>query len=433
MHRAQVRDIVAKALGKNECEGPMAPKLNCGQRKACSVPPLSQSRRGDMACEILYVHKHVRRAASGESGPAARGIAIHDLLSTYIDHLVATKRTTDLELFDKLTQNVREDAREVLDKFRNNHAFDPEKIVATELYIALDEEFRPIEDTTDDRVAAYEGTLDLVMLNSLTEADIGDWKSYFQIIEADTFQSKLYPLLLMCLNPALESVKFTLEFIRYGASRCVEYTRDDVPWLMELARNERTRQKALHQLALTNEEANLKASPGRHCCWCPLLLQGCPIARTNPYAQMTGEERLRFALWLQEAEKENTRVLKELLVEAGPARYADDNQKEYAARFVPVEKRFYPYRDAAPILERWRETHSDDQTLLSNLSISGLSSLLKADKRQALATELAGVVEVRVDTELKVGPASQDDLARKEHNHERGRSSGPKQTSLGIG
>lgn len=386
-----------------------------------------------MACEMLYVQKHLLRVPSGESEPAARGIAIHEILSTYIDHLIATRRATDLELFDNLAQKVREDAGEVLDKFRNNHSFDPEKIVGTELYIALDEEFRPIEDITDDRVAAYEGTLDLVMLNSLTEADIGDWKSYYQIIEAETFQSKLYPLLLMCLNPALESVKFTLEFIRYGASRCVEYTRNDVPWLMELARKERTRQKALHQLALTNEEVNLKASPGRHCCWCPLVLEGCPIARTNPYAQMTREERLRFALWLQEAEKENTRVLKELSVEAGPAWYADDNQKEYAARFVPVEKRFYPYRDAAPILERWRETHSDDQALLSNISISGLSSLLKAEKRQSLATELASVVEIRVDTELKVGPASQDDLTRKEHNHERDRSSGPKQTPLGIG
>lgn len=402
-------------------------------QETAGIPPLSQSRRGDMACELLYIQKHVCHIASGESQPAARGIAIHEVLSTYIDHLVATKRATDLELFDKLAQDLHEDAGEVLDRFRSNHVFDPEKIVATELYIALNEEFRPIEDTTDDRVAAYEGTLDLVMLNSLTEAAIGDWKSYYQIIEADTFQSKLYPLLLMCLNPALESVKFTLEFIRYGASRCVEYTRNDLPWLMELARKERRRQKALHQRAGADGDANLKASPGRHCCWCSLLLQGCPIARINPYAQMTREERLRFALWLQEAEKENTRVLKELLVEEGPARYADDNQKEYAARFVPVEKRFYPYRNAAPILERWRETHSDDQTLVSNLSISGLPSLLKAEKRQSLATELASVVEVRVDTELKVGPASQDDLARKEHNHERDRSSGPKQTPLDIG
>jgi len=39
----------------------------------------------------------------------------------------------------------------------------------------------------------------------------------------------------MCHNPSLERVKFVLEFVRYGVSRCVEYTRTDLPWLKELA------------------------------------------------------------------------------------------------------------------------------------------------------------------------------------------------------
>jgi hypothetical protein len=88
-------------------------------RKA--IPPLSQSRHGDMACETLYAHKHVQRARMGESEPAARGTEIHQVLATYINHLVRTRRASDLE------------------------AFDPEKILATELHIALDENFLPIE------------------------------------------------------------------------------------------------------------------------------------------------------------------------------------------------------------------------------------------------------------------------------------------------
>ena len=66
------------------------------------IPPLSQSRHGDMACETLYVRKHVQCARVGESEPAARGIEIHQVLATYINHLVRTTRTTDLELFDAL-------------------------------------------------------------------------------------------------------------------------------------------------------------------------------------------------------------------------------------------------------------------------------------------------------------------------------------------
>lgn len=311
----------------------------------------------------------------------------------------------DLEVFDALMRGASAEAREVLEKFRDNHAFDPEKILATELHIALDQDFHPIEDLSDDgQPAEYEGTLDLVMLHSLTEAEVEDWKSYYKVIEADTFQSKFYPLLLMCLNPSLERVKFILEFVRYGASRCVEYTRKDMTWLKELAQRERARQRRLHELASLGDREP-KASPGRHCTWCPLLLDGCPVAETNPYGQMTAEERLRFALWLQEAEKQNTRVLKELMVEHGPIRYQDENKSEYVAGFVPIEKRFYPYQDGVSILDEWFTTHSDERSLREKLTISGLSSAIKAEKRAELAHKLAEIADVRVETELKIDRA----------------------------
>jgi PD-(D/E)XK nuclease superfamily protein len=371
------------------------------ERKQKSIPPLSQSRYGDMACEALYDRKHIQCARLGESEAAARGTEIHQVLATYINHLVGTRRATDLELFDALVRGAGTEAREVLEKFRDNHAFDPEKILATELHIALDENFLPIEHPNDEgQIAEYEGTLDLVMIHSLIEAEIDDWKSYYQVIDADTFQSKFYPLLLMCLNPSLESVKFVLEFVRYAASRSVEYTRKDLPWLKELAQRERARQRKLHGLKRSRK---LKTSPGRHCTWCPLLLNGCPVAETNPYARMTAEGRLRFAIWLQEAEKQNTRVLKDLMVERGPIRYRDGNQIEHLAEFVPVEKRFYPYRDAVSILDKWFGTHPDEQGLREKLTVSGLSSPLKAEKRSELAQKLATIADVRLETELRIG------------------------------
>ena len=277
------------------------------------LPPLSQSRYGDMACDFLYLHKHALCGRIADSEAAARGIEIHETFATYINHLVETRRSTDLELFDALMNGTSSEAHAVLERFRDNHTFDPEQILATELHIKLDQDFRPIEGD-GERPAAYEGTLDPVQLHSLTETEIDDWKSYYQIIDADTFQSKFYPLLLMCLNPSVERVKCVLEFVRYGASRCVEYTQRDLPWLKELAQTERASQRKLHELAASGER-DLKASTGRHCTSCPLLLNGCPMAKTNPYGQMTAEERLRFALWLQEAEKQNTKVLKYLMVE----------------------------------------------------------------------------------------------------------------------
>ena len=94
-----------------------------------SIPPLSQSRHGDMACESLYVCKHVQCARLGESEPAARGIEIHRVLATYIDHLVRARRATDLEVFDALMRGAGSEAREVLERFRDNHALDPERIL----------------------------------------------------------------------------------------------------------------------------------------------------------------------------------------------------------------------------------------------------------------------------------------------------------------
>jgi hypothetical protein len=366
-----------------------------------------------MACEILYLRKHVQNAKSPESEPAVRGIEIHQMLATYINSLVNTKRATDLQLFDALMKRAGAEAREALEKFRNNHAFDPEMILATELRIALDEDFCPIEvPGGEGGRAQYEGTLDLVQLHSLTEAEIDDWKSYYQIVDADTFQSKFYPLLLMCLNPSLERVKFVLEFVRYGASRSVEYTRKDVPWLKELAQQERTRQKKLHRLASAGKR-DPKASPGRHCTWCPLLLNACPVAETNPYSCMTAEKRLRFALWLQEAEKQNTKILKSLMVKRGPIHYRDRNQVEYLADFVEVEKKFYPYCDAIPILDEWFRTHSDETILRDKLTVSGLSPALRAEKREELARKLTDIVDVRVDTELRIGRETQNDRTKR--------------------
>ncbi len=80
-----------------------------------------------MARETLYVRKLVQCVRVAESEPAARGIEIHQNLATYINHLVKTTRTTDLEVFDVVMKGVGTEARQVPEKFRDNHAFDPEK------------------------------------------------------------------------------------------------------------------------------------------------------------------------------------------------------------------------------------------------------------------------------------------------------------------
>ena len=130
------------------------------------------------------------------------------------------------------------------------------------------------------------------------------------------------------------------------------------------------------------------------------------MAQTNPYSQMTAEERLRFAIWLQEAERQNTGVIKNLMVERGPIRYRDRNGDEYIADFVRTEKKSYPYSDAAGILDDWFTVHTEEGALREKLTISGLSSAIKAEKRSELARKLANVVDLRVETDLRIGRAA---------------------------
>jgi hypothetical protein len=75
----------------------------------------------------------------------------------------------------------------------------------------------------------------------------------------------------------------------------------------------------------------------------------------------------------------------------------------HLAEFVPVEKKFYTYSDAVPILDEWFSAHSDEQGLRDKLTVSGLSSALKAEKRAELLEKLAGVADVHVETELRIG------------------------------
>jgi len=68
-----------------------------------------------------------------------------------------------------------------------------------------------------------------------------------------------------------------------------------------------------------------------------------------------------------------------------------------------LEKRSYPYRDAITILDEWFSTHPAETNLRDRLTISGLSQALKAEKREELARMLAEIVDVRVETELRIG------------------------------
>lgn len=376
---------------------------NGGSETGLAIPPLSQSRYENMACETLYAARHIAGLPDAESAAAQRGSAIHAIMARYVKWLAGTHQKTDYNFLEALVENAAPEVAEVIEKVREGYQFEPDQVLGTEMRISLNEDFRPLPKDYEG-AAAYEGTLDLVLLMSQTEAEIRDGKSYFQIIAADTFQSKFYPLLLMCVMPSLESVRFVLDFWRYGAEREVTYTRGDLPKLKKLAQAQRARQLELH--ASTEDRS---VSPGRHCMWCPLLLKGCPMEQTNPYATMTPRERVSFAIWLKEASAQNNLALKNMMVEGGPISVEDGNGTEYRAEFVPQLRKSYPLAEASAVIADWVNVNPDDAAFTARLTVGGLRSPLKAKKRAEFATRMEAVAETRCITKLKVGKPGEDE------------------------
>jgi hypothetical protein len=344
------------------------------------IPALSQSKFELLACPHLYVERIVRGIREPENEYAIRGTQIHEACAEYVDHLVHVRRTSDQEWFEQniLTRAYLPDAIEILGRMAGTFSIDPEKVLDTELWLPLDEDFNELDLNPGDAGVAYEGTLDLVLMPDHISAVIEDYKSFWQIQDADTFQSKLYPLLLMKHFPQLEQVTFVLRFVRYNVTREVVYTRSDVPKLEQLVREARNRQRAFHQMdPIHGWDSSRGALPGTHCAYCPKL-RACPLGDLNPMTEEP-EDVIRRALWAQQLLKHDMATLKAHVNINGPIQISDGNGVPYCANFKLQQKTSYP---AIPVLSL---ISANDPELAQKLTISGLSQPLKTKKRAGLA------------------------------------------------
>jgi hypothetical protein len=368
-----------------------------------TLPPLSQSKFELMACPHLYVSRIMRGIQEPDNVYALRGSQFHKGASDYTDYLLRFKKPSHVEWFREsiLHRPYLADALELLAPFGENFVIDPEKVLDAEFWLPLGEELQPLDVNPGNDAICYEGTLDLVTLVGDNAAIIDDYKTFFRVEDPDTFQSELYPLLLFKHFPTLEKITFRLQFVRYNVPRERVFTRADVPWLEKRARDERNRQIALHRTegeTFTQSGIAIPAAamPGSHCAYCPKLQKGCPIATINPYTNQTPEERVRFAIWLTAAKKENDRILKDLINISGPVRVDDANGKPYKADFKKIPGGSYS-AEVLPLVS------VNDPELVAKLGISGLSSPLKTKKRAALKELCAPYYRPKERTILDVG------------------------------
>lgn len=380
---------------------------------ALAIPPLSQSLQTKMACPHLYHASEITKAPDHDTVFSIRGTQIHEVVKTYIKHLVNSRQPIDLGRFDELiaAPELGEEAGEILGKVRDSLTIDPERVLAVEQRLHLSHDLLPVYD--DDLYdcnggipVAFAGTPDLLTNPDPATVIIDDWKSYIALCDPDTFQARFYSLLVFQHYPDVHAVVFRLQFVRYGVTREIEFTREkDLPGLRKMALATRSRQTALHSIVI---DETTPAIPGSHCVYCPLLTSTCPIKGSNPYAEQTPQQRLAFSVWARQALRTNDAVLRDF-AKAEPIGYQDANGVAYRAAYELTEKARYPLTETAPVIDYWKRSYGEDLAPKLFVGSTELKSLARAKMRSALWNMLEAAKITKQDTTFAVGKVGEEE------------------------
>lgn len=342
-----------------------------------------------MACPASYQAQYIFGAEAPPNEYSHLGQEEHDFMLAYVGHLKDEGREQDWAYFESILPMFSNEAQKILRGFIGSMRFDPRAILTTEIRFEFDD---------------ASGKPDLITLETPVDATIWDYKNYFQIIDANTFQSKLYPLLLFRHNESLETVRFVLVFMRYGITREVTWTRAQVPFLEEVLAKARAQQLNIHET-----EGLAEAIPGKACDYCPLLhTSRCQVNDWNPRAAMSDEERLRYAIFLQTALKSTTAILRDHAVNK-EITTTDANGNLYSAGFKLEKRRTLPLRPALQVLQKHFERTGEDLSTRANISKTSLASLRNAKKRAVLNDELTAIEHVRDITPFKFSRVNPED------------------------
>lgn len=375
------------------------------------MPPLRQSTHNVMACPHSYIAQFVDGERMPDNIHSDRGVEIHHVMSQYIRHCANNKRSMDWRYFDQEAAYVALDAGIILNGIRDTYIVDFEHVYGTEVLLMLDENLQPttIDEFGEEHPepfpgvaysglsAAHAGTLDSIELMSPTYARTPDFKSHFQPFTPDTYQSMLYPFMLMQHMPEVEEVEFELIFVRFRNARRSRFVkREELPELAGHIVRARERQKQFHVLAAEPGRPNVKVLAHNHCGYCPKFVTlTCPNAKFNPYMACTPEQMINFAVFAGQALPHVNGILQALAKAEGTLSHVDDNGKHHEAGFFPKESKYYPAVQTLASLVDWNEASGGDPTLFTGLRISSsqLKPKLKAKKRAILDRHLNGSPE----------------------------------------
>lgn len=402
------------------------------QITASPIPPFHQSTESLTSCQTFYAETVIRGNKMPGGMESARGNEIHRTAAAYAAYCAMKQVPMDLEMFDHLAKGAGPVAARILSGMRDTLRIDHQHLIATELPLSLDENFRPTDVVealsgickSSGLPAHYSGTLDnLYGFREEEKAEITDYKSHPRPFEpSDTLQGKTYTVFVLAHFPWVQEVTFRLIFVRYAnLSRFVTYTRQDLPALIDALKSARERQKMIHADYDAGKE--LQAIAGNHCWYCSLLAnRKCPIAQWNENMMENPEMWFNWDLWNSQFSRKNKARMKAYVQETGkPIMLKDFNTKSYVYGPVESQSSIYPLFKATAggvevdaqnrlvmpvvdLLSDYAYAAPEDSNWLGKVQLSStsLTSYLKTKKRVLLDTAIDDVVEKVTKVKLAV-------------------------------
>jgi PD-(D/E)XK nuclease superfamily len=404
---------------------------------------LTQTTYESMACPHDYGLVHIEGQKPPDTLPSVRGRDIHQIMAAYSEHCAARRVPMDLNYFDGLLLDTGEDAAAIMHNAGESIKVDSQNFFAAEVSMGLDEDFKPTysidhdgnvvpfrsdlwgKDTSDNKPAYCGIADDIAIFPGGRAARIKDYKSHPRPFEPNTFQGKLYALMLFMHMPQLEEVEFVLVFIRYtNIVRPIKFHRDQVPMLKEEVKRARLRQEGYHITYAQEGLEGLPALPGTHCTYCPAVAnpEKCPISKLNPMMELAPDKRLHYRLWYSAMSRANNQIMSQMVEGTGaPIHATDANGKTYTFGPVEVEDKSYPLftwngigfdMPILDALQNWMDTAPEDclpskrspVPWLAKLKIGAteLNQYLKANKREIIHNAIKDLATVKNAVEFKV-------------------------------
>ena len=327
------------------------------------TPALRQSIHEQMACETGYKLVHIDGLRTPNTVASSRGTDIHEILSNYVAWCAAKRVPADFAFLDSMTDSATDEVKSIIESCRENLTIDWQNVFGSEISMGLDKDFQPTHSYDHDgniepidpiwgfpgtgKTPAYCGILDTIyLMPGGTVARIVDWKSHPRPFPADSFQGKLYSLMLMMHIPELKEVEFGLRFVRYAnKTETHKYFRSDVPQMMDDVRRVRSRQQDIHEKV--EQQQPLRTHGGSHCTYCPCVLDPvhipCPIMKLNPMTNLSPADRLNWRLVHDVMNRTNNQAMQQYVDGTEQSIHSQDaNGKHYTFGPVPKKKTTYP-------------------------------------------------------------------------------------------